>query len=51
MFDHEALGVLQPRRRTTTAYNPKGEFYNEFHKAESRYFNDFNENFVLFTLN
>lgn len=51
MFDHEALGVLQPRRRTTTAYNPKGEFYNEFHKSESRYFNDFNENFVIFTLN
>ena len=51
MFDHEALGVLQPRRRVTTAYNPKAEFYNNFHKWESRYFNDFNENFVIFTLN
>lgn len=50
MFDHEALGVLQPKRRTTTAYNPKAEYYNEFHKWESRYFNDFQENGVVFLL-
>ena len=51
MFDHEALGILQPQRKVTSAYNPKGEYYNSFHKAVSRYFNDYNENYVVFTLN
>lgn len=48
MFDDDALGVLQPRKRVTTQYNPKIEAYNDFHKWESRYFNDFNENMVVF---
>lgn len=50
MFDHDALGVLQPKRKTTSIYNPKGEYFNQFHKWESRQFNDFNENMVVFTL-
>ena len=50
MFDHEALGVLQPRRKVKTIYNPKGEYFNNFHKWESRQFNDFNENGVVFLL-
>jgi len=50
MFDDDAVGVLQPRRRVTTQYNPKNETYNDFHKWESRYFNDFNENAVVFIL-
>lgn len=49
-FDKYALGVLQPRKRVTTQYNPKNETYNDFHKWESRYFNDFNENAVVFVL-
>lgn len=50
MFDDDALGVLQPRKRVTTQYNPKIEAYNDFHKWESRYFNDFNEQMVVFVL-
>lgn len=50
MFDNDALGVLQPQRKVKTAYNPKGEYFNEFHKWNSRYFNDFNENGVVFLL-
>ena len=50
MFDEDAVGVLQPRKRVTTQYNPKNETYNDFHKWESRYFNDFNEQCVVFIL-
>lgn len=51
MFDHDALGVYNPvgpDRRVTTQYNPKGEFTNYYFKFASRYFNDSNENFVVF---
>lgn len=50
MFDEDAVGILQPRKRVTTQYNPKNETYNDFHKWESRYFNDFNENCVVLLL-
>lgn len=50
MFDHDAVGVLQPDRKVTTAYNPKGEYFNAFHKWRSRFFNDFNENCVVFLI-
>ena len=50
MFDHDALGILKPERKVKTAYNGKGEYYNDFHKWTSRYFNDFDENFVVFLL-
>ena len=50
MFDDDALGVLQPRKRVTTQYNPKIEAYNDFWKWESRYFNDFNEQMLVFVL-
>ena len=50
MFDDEACGVLQPRKRVTTSYNPKNETYNDVHKWESRYFNDFNQNCIVFLL-
>lgn len=50
MFDDDALGVLQPRRRVTTQYNAKNETYNDFHKWESRYFNSFQEQMVVFLL-
>ena len=48
MFDRDALGVLNPDRRVTTHYNPKAEFWTNFYKWDSRYFNDLNENFVVF---
>ena len=48
MFDRDALGVMNPDRRVTTNYNPKAEFTNYFYKFDTQYFNDFNENFVVF---
>ena len=48
MFDRDALGVCNLDRRVTTAYNPKGEFYTNFYKFDAGYFNDFDENFIVF---
>jgi hypothetical protein len=48
IFDRDALGVSNFNRRVTSDYNPKGEFYNNWFKADAGYFNDFNENFVVF---
>lgn len=48
MFDRDALGVANLDRRVTTAYNPKGEFYTNFYKFDAGYFNDFDENCVVF---
>lgn len=48
MFDRDALGVTNLDRRVTTQYNGKAEFYNNWFKFEAGYFNDFNENFVVF---
>lgn len=47
-FDRYALGVNNYDRRTTTAYNAKAEFYNYFYKADVAYFNDTNENFIVY---
>lgn len=48
MFDRDALGVSNLERRVTTHYNAKAEFYNNFFKFEAGYFNDRNENFIVF---
>lgn len=48
MFDRDALGVTNVDRRVTTNYNAKGEFYNNFFKFDAGYFNDLDENFVVF---
>ena len=48
MFDRDALGVCNKDRRVTSNYNPKGEFYNNWYKFDCGYFNDQNENFVVF---
>ncbi len=48
MFDRDALGVSNVDRRVTSNYNPKGEFYNYWYKFDAGYFNDLNENFVVF---
>lgn len=48
MFDKEALGVSCLERYVTSHYNARGEFTNNFYKMISGYFNDLNENFVVF---
>ena len=48
MFDRDALGVRNPDRRVTTHYNAKAEFWNNWYKFDAQYFNDLNENFVVF---
>lgn len=48
MFDRDALGVTNLERRVTTNYNPKAEFFSNWYKFDAGYFNDMNENFVLF---
>ena len=48
MFDKDSLGVSNLTRRVTTNYNAKAEFYTNFYKMEAGYFNDMNENFVVF---
>lgn len=48
MFDRDSLGVTNLDRRVTTNYNPKAEFYNNWYKFDAGYFNDMNENFVVF---
>jgi len=49
-FDRDALGVTNLDRRVTTNWNPRGEFTNNWYKFDAGYFNDFNENVVIFTL-
>ena len=51
LFDKNAVGVCNQNRRVTTYYNAKGEFYNNFYKFDCSYFNDLNENFVVFFIN
>lgn len=48
MFDRQALGVSNLNKRVTSNYNPRAEFYSNWYKTESSYFNDLNENFIVF---
>lgn len=48
MFDRDALGVTNLDRRVTTNYNPKAEFFSNWTKFDAGYFNDTNEQFVVF---
>lgn len=48
IFDRDTLGVSNLDRRVTTNYNPKAEFWNEWHKADAGYFMDLDENAVVF---
>lgn len=50
IFDRQALGVSNLDRRVTTNYNPKAEFYTNFYKFDAGFFNDLDENFVVFYL-
>ena len=48
IFDRDTLGVSNVDRRVTTNYNPKAEFWNQYHKYDAGYFLDLDENFVVF---
>lgn len=48
MADRDALGVSNLDREVRTHYNEKADFWNYFYKAFAGYFNDTNENFVVF---
>ena len=48
IFDREALGVSNLDRRVTTNYNPKAEFYTNFYKFDAGFYNDLDENFIVF---
>lgn len=48
IWDRDALGVMNFNSRVTTQYNAKAEFTNYFYKRDARYFNDMNENFIVF---
>lgn len=48
MYDHDAMGISNLKRKTTSNYNPKADFTNYFHKAFAGYWNDLNENLVVF---
>lgn len=49
-WDRAALGVSNIDRRVTTNWNARAEFTNNWYKFDAGYFNDFNENIVVFTL-
>ena len=48
MFDRDALGVCNKNSRVRTHDNGKAEFINYFYKEDGHYFNDLNEQFVVF---
>lgn len=48
MFDRYALGVTNIEQWVNTQYNAKADFVNYFYKYKAGYFNDLNENFIVF---
>lgn len=48
MFDRWALGVSNVNRKVTSQWTPNAEFFTNFYKYKAGYFNDLNENFVVF---
>lgn len=48
MFDRQAIGITNLDRRVTSNYNAKAEFYTNYYKFDAGYYNDLNENFVVF---
>lgn len=50
MFDRWALGVSNVSRKVTSEYTPNAEFFTNFYKYKAGFFNDLNENFVVFFL-
>ena len=50
LFDSSALGVSCQNPRTTTAVNARAEFYTNFNKYDAMYYNDLNENYIVFMI-
>ena len=50
LFDTNAVGVTCQNQRVTTNYNPRAEFFTNFTKFDAGYYNDLNENFIVFTV-
>ncbi len=48
LFDRDALGVTNMNRRVRTKDVQEAEFYTNFYKVDARYFNDYDENFIVF---
>lgn len=48
LFDKEACGITSEDPRTTSHYNARAEFTNYWFKVTSSYFNDLNENAIVF---
>lgn len=48
ILDRQAVAVCNTDNRVTTNYNAKAEFYNNFYKSDNAYFNDLQENTVVF---
>lgn len=48
MFDRQAVGVANLDRRVTSNYNAKAEFFTNYYKMDAGYYNDLNENFIVF---
>jgi hypothetical protein len=48
MFDRDACAVCNENYRTTSIYNPRGEYFNYFYKFDAMYMNDVLENVVVF---
>ena len=48
IFDRDALGVSCLKQEVRSHYNAKADFTNYFYKFFMGYFNDFNENMVVF---
>lgn len=51
LFDEEAMGYAPINERSyVTPFNVKGEYYNQFWKWRTRYWNDLTENAIILTL-
>lgn len=48
IMDRDCCGVSNLNKRVTTDWNAKGEFWNNWYKFDAGYFNDFNENAIVF---
>lgn len=48
IYDRWALGVSNVQRKVTSQWTPNAEFFTNFYKYKAGFFNDFNENFVVF---
>lgn len=50
LFDHDALGIYEDKPTTRTKYINSAEFTNYWFKQKVAFFNDTNENFIVFLI-